>query len=333
MADIELRTPQGIFTGWESMRLNLGLDQLSGAFELSVSGVSAQELLKHPLTKGLECKVYLHQQLVLTGYINRRSPSYDKQTHSLSIAGRDVTCDLVDCSASVPNQELHNVTIAEAARQLIAPFPAIRLDCPEAGKPFAKFTVQDGDTIFSVLETHAKQRGFMIYTTGDGVLHIRRPEVQSNGLVLEEGVNILTANAEDSDEELFSTYIVRGQDSDNAKHQAEQRYTDKGVRTGRVRIITAEKPESSSDIKNRAEWEAKLRKARSYQANVTIQGWITAQGRLVRLGEALKLHSPSLGAYQQSMVINNLAYEVDANNGSTAALGLVLPEVFVYGQD
>lgn len=331
MADIVLLTSAGEYAGWESMRITLGLDQLSGAFELAVSGDNARELSKHPLRKGLECKVLLNGQVVITGYINKRRPAYDKNSHTLSISGRDVTCDLVDCSAIVPNQELHNVTLADAARQLIAPFPTIKLDCPAPGAPFPKFVINEGDTIFGVLESHAKQRGLMIYTTGDGVLRIRKPEVKGTGLTLTEGDNILAASAEDGDDEQFAEYIVKAQKADDGKHQAEQRYTDPSVRKGRVRVITAEKPDDGAEIKNRAEWEAKLRQAKSVTAAVSVQGWESKAGKLWRLGDSLKLHSPALEFNHRAVVVNNITYAVDDNSGTTTELALVLPEVYVYG--
>ena len=331
MADIVLLTAAGEYAGWESMRITLGLDQLSGAFELAVSGENAQELRKHPLRKGMECKVLLNGQVVITGYINKRRPAYDKGSHTLSFSGRDVTCDLIDCSAIVPNQELHNVTIADAARQLIAPFPAIKLDCPAPGAPFPKFVVNEGDTIFSVLESHAKQRGLMIYTTGDGVLRIRKPEVKGTGLTLTEGDNILSASAEDGDDEQFAEYIVKAQKTDDGKHQAEQRYSDPNVRKGRVRVITAEKPDDGTEIKNRAEWEAKLRQAKSVTASVSVQGWESSAGKLWRLGDSLKLHSPAIDMDKRAVVVNGITYAVDNSSGTTTELGLVLPEVYVYG--
>ena len=331
MADIALVTAAGEYSGWESMRVSLGLDQMSGAFELAVSGDNARELAKHPLRKGLECKVLLRGQTVITGYLNKRSAAYDKSSHTLSVSGRDVTCDLIDSSAMVTNQELHNVTLADAARQLIAPYSAVRLDCPSPGAPFPKFVVNDGDTVFSVLESHAKQRGLMIYTTGDGVLHIRRPQVSNTGLTLTEGDNILTASGEESDDEQFSEYIVRAQKSDEGKHQAEQRYADPAVRKGRVRVITAEKPDDGMEIRNRAEWEAKLRQAKSVKASVTVQGWESSPGKLWRLGDSLKLHSPSLNLNHRAMIVNNINYAVEGNSGTTTELALVLPEVYVYG--
>lgn len=328
---IHLWTPRGIYEGWETIRVSLGLDQLSGAFEFAASGANAQELSKHPLHKGLECKVLLHGQTVITGYLGKRRAAYDASSHTLGISGRDVTCDLIDCSAIVPNQELHNVTIAEAAKQLIAPFPAIKLDCPIPGAAFEKLTVNDGDTIFSVLESYAKQRGFMIYTTGDGVLHIRRPQVASTGLTLTEGKEILSASMEESDDEQFAEYVVRSQETDKGKHQAEQRYKQSGVRAGRVRIITAEQPDEGTQIKNRAEWEAKLRQARSVTATIKVQGWQKKPGQLWRLGDDLRVTSPRLGLDKVAMIINNITYAVD-DGGTTAELGLVLPEVFVYAE-
>ncbi|OQX10871.1 MAG: hypothetical protein BWK73_19125 [Thiothrix lacustris] len=333
MADITLQTPNGEYTGWETLRVSLALDQMSGAFELGVSGDNARELHKHPIKKGMQCRVLLGKETVITGYINKRSAAFDSSSHTLNFSGRDVTCDLIDCSAIVPNQELHNVTIADAAKQLIAPFPAIRLDCPEPGAPFAKFTVNDGDTIFSVLETHAKQRGLMIYTTGDGVLRIRKPVVNNIGVALVESENLLSASMEDSDDEQFAEYIVRGQDSDGGKHQAEQRYTDPLVRKGRVRVITAEKPDEGTQIKNRAEWEAKLRQSRSVTATATVQGWQAGKtGKLWRLGDTVNITAAALDLNRRAMIVNRVTYNVDSSSGTTTELGLVLPEVYTYDE-
>lgn len=331
MADIVLATPHGEYEGWESVRVSLALDQMTGSFELGVSGENAKELVKHPLVKGLQCRVLLGGQTVITGYINRRKPAFDANNHTLTISGRDVTCDLVDCSAIVPNQELHNATIKQAALALIKPFPAISLLCPDPGEPFDKFVINDGETIFDVLQTHARQRGLMVYTLGDGVLHIGRPGVTPLDVVLAEGKELKAASADESDDEQFAEYIVRAQDSVNSQHRNEQRYTDSAVRAGRVRIIQSEKPDGTRKIINRAEWEAKLRKARGLSVNTTVQGWAyKARGQLWRLGQAPKVHSPSLGLNQRSLVINGLTYSVNNEGGTITEQVLVPPEVYVY---
>lgn len=335
MADITLKTPNGTYTGWETCRVTLALDQMSGAFELGVSGENARELVKHPLKKGLQCRVMLGDETVITGYINRRSAAYDSSSHTLTISGRDATCDLIDCSAVVPNQELHNVTLAAAAQQLMGPFPAIRLDCPNPGKAFAKFVVNEGDTIHAVLESHAKQRGLMVYTLGDGVLRIGKPTVTDTGIALIEGETLKSASMEESDDEQFNEYIVHAQDSDDGKHQAEQRYTDPAVRKGRVRIISAEKPDDGGEIRNRAEWEAKLRQARSVTATASVQGWdVIKPGdktpKLWRLGDTVKITSPALALKSRAMLVNSLTFGVENGSGTTTELGLVLPEVYSY---
>lgn len=324
MPDITLSTPSGEYTGWESIRVNLALDQMSGSFELSVSGENARELIKHPLTKGLQCRVKLDGETVITGYINRRSAAYEPESHTLTLSGRDVTCDLIDCSAVVQNQELHNVTIAKAAIQLIAPFPAITLDCPAPGAPFDKFVINDGATIYDVLSEHAKQRGLMIYSLGDGVLRIRKPSVSANSNALIEGVNIIKGSAEDSDEDLFNRYIMRFSDPDSAFHKGLYTYTDSSVRTGRVRIIDAEKADKTGP-KNRAQWEAKLRQARSQTASISVQGW-AANGRLWRIGDAVPVQSPAL-AIAETLLINAITYNAD--EGTTTDMELVRPEVYV----
>ena len=139
------------------------------------------------------------------------------------------------------------------------------------------------------------------------------------------------SSAEDGDDEQFSEYIVKAQKADDGKHQAEQRYSDPNVRKGRVRVITAEKPDDGTQIKNRAEWEAKLRQAKSVTATATVQGWESKAGKLWRLGDSLKLHSPALDFNQRAVVVNNITYAVESSSGTITELALVLPEVYVYG--
>ena len=315
----------GDFEGWERIRVNLALDQMAGAFELTVSGENARELIKHPLIKGLQCRVKLDDETVITGYINRRAPAYDADNHTLVISGRDVTCDLIDCSAIVPNQELHNVTIAEAAAQLIKPFPAVTIDCLSPGKAFDKFVISDGVTVYDVLAEHAKQRGLMVYTLGDGVLRIRRPDVTHGNSPLIEGVNLLSGRAEDSDQDLFNQYLIRYHDPDSAYHKGQYTYTDSNVRAGRVKIVKAEKADKTSP-KNRAQWEAKLRQARSQTASVTVQGWHNGD-KLWRLGQAVPVESPALGL-SESLIINAITYQAD--EGTTTEMDLVKPEVYTH---
>ena len=330
MADlpVRLQTEGASYAGWENVTIQQSLEQASNTFSLRVSDTKADALSEHPIKKGERCRVLVGDQPVINGYIGKRTPSFDAKTHAVSFSGRDITCDIVDSSAILPNQELHNVTLDIAAKALCEPL-GVQVDCPAPGEAFDKFVVNDGETIFQCLEQHAKQRGLMIYTLGDGVLQINRPSPIDAGISLIEGENILRGSAVDDEDDCYHHYISKSQSS--GKHRAKAEAFDPNIRKGRTLIIRAEKANAAGDNQNRAEYEMHLRQAKGDRAKIVVQGWTykNAEGKdkVWQPNLLINLLSPRLDKNGQYLV-SSVSLSVDDKSGTIATLDLVNPAVY-----
>lgn len=321
---ILLETAGKLYTGWKDLSVTLSLEQASNSFQLTASDAGKAELAQHPIQLGSRCRVVIAGQPVINGWIEDGEPSYDANAHDIKFSGRDVTCDAIDSSAQIPNQELHNVTLAQAARQLMQPY-GITVDCPEPGAKFDKFVINDGETGFQAIESHARQRGLIVYTLGDGVLHIRKPNPQQTGVMLEEEENILKASAKLSQKDRFGKYIVKSQAKGKPRQAAE--ITDASIRSSRVMIVRAEKANETASNLERAKWEMRVRKAKSERATITVQGWHYAAGKLWMPNLLANLKSPSLGM-GGDLLVASVTLSVDDSGGSLSVLDLVHPDAY-----
>lgn len=323
---IQLKISAGIFSHWQNIRITRSLEQMSGEFELGLTGtLGSLDEYTAAITGGERCQVLLNGITVIDGYLEIPITSYDENSHKLTISGRDITADLIDSAAIVDKQELHNVTILDAANRLLSGLD-ITVSCQNPGKPFEKFAINDSESIFDTLKSHASQRGLLLYTLGDGVLHIGNPQGQQTGYRLEEGVNIKAASIERDTSKLYRNYIVKAQGKGGKSTTATA--IDETARAGRNLIIHAERNETSSlDVQARANWEKQSRRAASTRASITVTSWEAETGNLWNIGQQVYLHSPrlSLSAYQ---LIASVEYSVDEQGGSQSQLTLVNPETY-----
>ena len=321
---VRLQTAGALYQGWESVTIRQSLEQAANTFELTVSDERASDLNNQPIAKGARCRILIGDTPVINGFVGRRKPSFGNTTHKITLSGRDITGDLVDASAIVPNQELHNVTLKEAADSLCAPFN-ITVNCPAPGAKFEKFAVNEGETVFQCLESHAKQRGLLIYTLGDGILQINRPSPIDSGVTLEEGVNILSGSADHNDDDLYHQYISKSQAGSRHRNQATA--TDPSIRAGRVLIVRAEKSNETTSNQHRADYEMKLRQAKATRASLVVQGWEYAAGKVWQPNLLVNLKCPSLDIEGQFLLASTALSSSDGA-GTLGTLAFVKPEVY-----
>lgn len=324
-APITLITDSGKYIGWQTMRVNRSIEQASGEFTVNVTERLAVPLKQHDITLNERCQVQLYNQTVITGYVDQVTPRYDDKTHSITVAGRDVTGDIIDSSAVLEKSELANVTILQLAQALLKD-TGIAVVCPQPGKPFAKAVVNGSESIFSVLQSHAKQRGMLVYTLGDGILRIGNPDQEDAQVVLVEGDAIKVGSAEHNVSEQYHTYIFHAQGK-NGK-TVTHKLIDPTVRQGRTLVQDIELAEDSSlDLATRTAWELKVRQAKARRASVTVQGWQYAPGKLWNVALLVHLKSPRLG-YDQPMLISTLTHTADDDSGTLTELTLTDPAAY-----
>ena len=87
------------WAGWVSVRITRGLERMPSDFEIGLTEVFPGETEMLVAHVGEVCEVYIGRDLVLTGYVDRVTPSISPGQHDVTISGRGKCQDLVDCSA------------------------------------------------------------------------------------------------------------------------------------------------------------------------------------------------------------------------------------------
>ena len=110
------------YGGWTSIRVSRSLAMVAGTFELTLTDKypGAQQTYKFKM--GEPCSVLLGGHTVITGYVDTIRPSYREGDHTITVAGRDKTADLADCSHVGPPAQWKNQTLLQIAQAVCRPF-------------------------------------------------------------------------------------------------------------------------------------------------------------------------------------------------------------------
>lgn len=182
-------------TNFLSYRVEANLYTADHAFSLELSRPETT------VARGAQCKLYINNELVLTGITDRVTRSYDKSGVRLTVEGRDLMGLLVD-SCCTTFMTLKGVTLQTLAQTLLAKVPFINrsqieyqqglvasksksgrtatggstLSTVDAPQAYAQ--IEPGMTIFEVLSNYAKSRGFMFFSLPNGTFVFGRPKAQ-----------------------------------------------------------------------------------------------------------------------------------------------------------
>ena len=323
------------YGGWTGLRIMTSLEHCSGAFNLDLTERWGGDFAP-PVKAGLPCRVKLGEQIVVTGWIDSASRALSDFQHRVSITGRDATADLVDCAATVTQytgQDLLAIATDQAE-----PYNVVVGLAPGAnvGAPFARVAVEPGETVFDLLDRLARCRGLLLMPDQSGGLLLGVPSGEPSGCALVEGGNLLAIQVSDDWRDRYSEIIVRGQSAGSDERsgpqaaQIEARATDPDVAVSRTRrhIINAES--ADVDLQARADWEVRVRLAKSLSVGATVQGWEAAPGRLWRAGQSVRVRSTTM-SLDEDLLIRGCTYTLD-QGGTRCNLDLVPAAALDPGQ-
>jgi prophage tail gpP-like protein len=146
------------------------------------------------------------------------------------------------------------------------------------------------------------------------------------------GRNVVRADVDYRSEDRFRRYVVVSQvpGTDAASGKATRiraEATDEGVRrSDRVLLIQAESGVSTSYARRRADWEARIRAARSEQVTAIVRGWRQQSGDLWPINALCEAVIPAIGV-NGTMLISSLSFKVD-DQGELTQITLVRPDAF-----
>lgn len=319
------------FAGWKGVRVRRSMVQCAGQFELQVSWLRSAYDGANRIAPGEACEVLMGDERVITGYVDTVDINIDAASHEVTVSGRDKTADLVDCSAVRRSGQWRGLKIEAIAAELAAPFGVrVRADV-DTGTALQSFALQEGETVFEAIERAARIRALLLVSDADGALVITRAGTTRVRTPLVLGENALSMRGTQDMRDRFSSYSIKGQApgsdffSGAQVSQMQAKATDPEVKRYRPLVLMNDAPDLGATLRQRAQWEANVRAARSTEIEVTVQGWRHADG-LWQPNALVPVYAEPL-LLDDDLLITAVEYQLD-ERGTTTRLALTRADAF-----
>jgi len=343
---IELEVNSQRFVGWSSISVGRSIEMASGRFQFEALG----QREGFPISQGAEVKVFVEDELFISGFIEQISTRYDTENHSVLISGRDKTADLIDSNLDGEIEINPPFTLAQLAQKVLA---NIGLDLDVAVndvsllKPFDQDSPGSSETAhraFDVIEQYARKRQALITFDGDNTLIFTRGSGERiDGFIkhvlgaLDNNVKSAEINLDNS--ERFGKYVFHSianpsflglNDIKKTEENIVERKVkeeDFDIRQSRILQIQAENSTDIADLQERVKWEANIRRARSVSYNYKMQGF-KSESEIWKPNRIIKVTDDFAGLNNSDFLIKAVEFNFDLNTGSTTDLELVVPDAY-----
>lgn len=314
--------------GWTRINVTRSIDALAGSFDLTLATAWAESPAPFVLEAGAACTVSIGGETLITGYIDRLSPSFDSEAHSITISGRDKSGDLIDCAAIASPGTWRDTKISTILTAIAKPYGVKIILSADEGAPLRRFSLQPGETVQAAIERLCRFRGLLAIPNAQGDIELTTPNAGAPAEVLTQGGNIVSASGEHDVSGRFSEYIVKGQSSgDDRAHgktvsAPHANAKDPAIKRHRPMVIIAEEQATLAGLQTRARWEASTREGKGQSANVQLQGWYRPDGKLRDRNTIVMLGAPHL-FMDGRMLVQSCSYILD--EGGTRTELIVVP--------
>jgi prophage tail gpP-like protein len=304
------------FAGWKKIEVTASIEAFCRTFRFEVSEKHPDDIEARVLRRGDPVEVKLEGERVITGSIDDVRRRYNESDHTIEIAGRGKTKDLVDCSASNTPGEWNNLNALQLGTAIANPFAVEVTAETDVGAIFPKFSLQASETAASAIIRAANQRGLLLAENSAGVLVFIRAQATPEPLPIILGTEILSGSVSDSEKDRYSTYTVKGQQPGGDTSTAEQSAAAVGVALDpeiarfRPLQILAERPGDNAAMEKRALYEAARRAGRAHRPTVQVREWRNAAGSLWRPNTIARVRDEFL-ELNSSLLISAVRYVSD----------------------
>ncbi len=237
---------------WERYEIDSDLMIPADAWSVSLGMRDGQ--MPPGIVEGAEVVVMVGSDTALTGYVDEISHSVSKTTHTLTMSGRDLAADLLDCSAPIFARKQQS--LKEIVASITGEFKRtkIRID---ADLTYArnKVETQPGETAWDALAKAAEANGLWPWFEPDGTLVVGGPDYSSPivaNLILRRnghGNNVISLDKSASQVGRYSKVTVfnqtPGTDMEQGQHDLHGSWQDKGVLRHRPKIVIHSEAENN----------------------------------------------------------------------------------------
>jgi prophage tail gpP-like protein len=332
-------------SGWENVSITRSAEAFPNSFTVTASDQYSNDPTRaatFPTGPGEKCKVMIGNDLVITGYIDRYVTNIGPESHSITISGRGLCEDLVDCSADLvntPGMQGATITASNAedlAQKLCVPF-GLKAKCipNDKGRKLLPFTIWLSETPYEIIERVCGYTAFLAYEDETGQLILDRVGTNKMASGFTMPGNIEGASSSLSIDQRYSNYTVVfnsvAQFNELSPVINNRGFaSDKKMPRYRPLIIVSAQydPDRNHDLsQERANWEMARRYGRSQAIRLTCDGWRDTAGKLWQPNYLADINAPALKITNKQWVIGTVTFRKDMS-GTHADVVLMPPDAF-----
>jgi len=333
------------YSDFTSISVNRRLDALCAQFSFEAVRIGNTPL---PFKGGEACRILDEGDLILTGNIERLDVNYAVGSHNITLSGRDKTGDIVDSSLRAVGDFNPPITLKRciqlAIRDIGASLSVIDRSGVESFQSAADMVAPEpGQGAFEFIEKLSRKRQVLL--TSDGAANVvitRAASTRSTGALQNilgaADNNIVSGSISYDGTGRFRDYtfasslnpiaLIKAGVTDLVDIASQSGdVTDATIRRGRQLVLQSESSLSSGNNRERALWEADLRKARGRLYSVTVHGFRTGDGDLWAVNTVVPVVDDFAGI-NGDMLINEVTFNYSVDQGSTTAITLVPPNAY-----
>lgn len=276
---------------------------------------------------GTPVTVLANGQLLVNGYVNTLTPSFDHNNHTVEISGTSKGRDSVKSAAEHPKGEFRGKNPLQILQELDKQGVGFTADCELPKVEY--FRLNPGETVWEAADRLTRRYPMLLQGMPDGSIKLTRGGSGGRNAPLIQGENILAGNATFDDTDQHSEYKVKGQrvygvDRKSLRVVAVEK--DKSVKRHLPKHIHQESDIDEETAKKRAKHHRDRQQGESVSASIRTQSWFDSAGQLWIANGLVFVDCPILKLRQQ-MLIKSVQLTQDGQ-GSFSQLSLVLPQAF-----
>jgi len=331
------------YTGFTDITVFRSIETISGSFDFSAT---SSDTLVFPIAAQDACKVYIGNIPVINGFVESVSVSYDASSHSISISGRDRTCDVID-STIIGAKNFSGQSLVKIIQKVLSDNGLSTISViNNTGSSITAFNDAESSsspvsqTIFEFIESYARKRQILITTDGEGNIVLARASTIVSSAVLENIIggqfnNIKSATVNYDFTKRFYKYVMQSQQSPSStlsfgdvalENVAVQTgsYIDNTIRNTRITEVISETSDLTTNLSQLASWTANLARTRSTEYKAVVQGYFldSSKAEIWKPNLLVKV-TDDFCNINATLLIKSVEYKLSVNDGSTTIITLV----------
>ena len=346
--DVYVQTGQYRLKGWQTVAITRSIETMPNSFAVTASAEFLQSAAALAgTTPGQPCSIYIGNDLVITGRIDRRTINIGARQHTISIVGRGLTRNLVDCSADLlrdpglSSGTMNFASVFDLATRLARSY-GVYVVPPPPGEllkaiEIPAMTLNLGETPYEIVESAARYAGYLVYENEYGNLVLSRVGTEKMASGFTMGQNIEDFHVEFSVDQRYSDYVVVWTTVDQLSHELglsniralPKHGSDETLGEYRLKVIVSEQNTPAYEFGQvRADWEMARRIGRSQAISLTCDSWRDSADKLWTPNCLAYVTAPQADIGGVKWIIGTVTLRKDMS-GTHADLVLMPPDAFL----